>query len=61
VAPTSPTKHFRESAFEPTLEVAVVDGHRSFLRKLAYSALASLYMGNSGSAFFQSVRNSSFE
>jgi hypothetical protein len=35
--------------------------YRSFLRKLAYSALASLYMGNSGSAFFQSVRNSSYD
>ena len=33
----------------------------SFLRKLAYSALASLYMGKSGSALFQSVRNSSYD
>jgi len=36
-------------------------GYRSFLRKPMYSALASLYMGNSGSAFFQSVRNSSYD
>src|SRR5260370_24837666 len=31
------------------------------LRKAAYSALASLYMGKSGSAFFQSARKSSYD
>ena len=32
--------------------------HCADLRKAAYSTLASLYMGKSGSAFFQSARNS---
>lgn len=31
------------------------------LRRTAYSALAVLYMGRSGSAFFQSVKNSSYD
>jgi len=38
---------------------SVRERYRAFLRKAAYSALASLYMGRSGSAFLQSARKSS--